>query len=460
MRFRPRTSPYALAEAGSDAEAAVSGKRRANAGDVAKRAKLASVMSANGRQRRGGRNRRSGDRPRPATDENGSPNTVRADVAGEPKPPQLPRPYVVEPAHGAEATCSLLLLHGFACSGRSCAESWLPQLEQMGDGTRQSAARVFERARAKISCYGPDKPTEAAWHDYFSDHGGAEGRPEIEEDIDLHDLAESRRLGGCTALDAATTHAKCVGGVFCSFGQLYSATPVSSSNKQLKVVVWHGSRDATIAPSLCLRSLSRLLDRGYKKLTLHAEDGLGHCENSGDRGLRAAKALKNWGFVSRDKPRRVSHAAAPPPAKPELVEAPKKAAAPKAARRGGRARPRAPGLKPAAKPASPRPAKKTPPGSPKKPAPKPAAPPGLSKAPPRRAAPGAPAPRPAGEEAEGRARAAGPRRAGRRLSKGATRRCKACVSGEPKPPGMAAKPPPQAPVPMDEDSDSELEGYA
>ena len=46
------------------------------------------------------------------------------------------------------------------------------------------------------------------------------------------------------------------------------------------------------------------------------------------------------------------------------------------------------------------------------------------------------------------------------LSKGATRRCKACVSGEPKPPGMAAKPPPQAPVPMDEDSDSELEGYA
>ncbi|KAH8060270.1 hypothetical protein JL720_13608 [Aureococcus anophagefferens] len=132
---------------------------------AAKRAKLASVMSANGRQRRGGRNRRSGDRPRPATDENGSPNT--------------------------------------------------------------------------ISCYGPDKPTEAAWHDYFSDHGGAEGRPEIEEDIDLHDLAESRRLvhaamdgeaaryggdygrvalfgesqGGCTALDAATTHAKaCVSG--------------------------------------------------------------------------------------------------------------------------------------------------------------------------------------------------------------------------------------------------------
>ena len=258
-------------------------------------------MSANGRQRRGGRNRRSGDRPRPAADENGSPNTVRADVAGEPKPPQLPRPYVVEPANGAEATCSLLLLHGFACSGRSCAESWLPQLEKMGDA-RDRVRLVFLNApRRKISCYGPDKPTEAAWHDYFSDHGGAEGRPEIEEDIDLHDLAESRRLvhaamdgeaaryggdygkvalfgesqGGCTALDAATTHAKCVGGVFCSFGQLYSATPVSSSNKQLRVVVWHGSRDATIAPSLCLRSLSRLLDRGYKRLTLHVEDGAG-----------------------------------------------------------------------------------------------------------------------------------------------------------------------------------------
>ncbi|KAH8050934.1 hypothetical protein JL721_11283 [Aureococcus anophagefferens] len=299
---------------------------------AAKRAKLASVMSANGRQRRGGRNRRSGDRPRPATDENGSPNT----------------------------------------------------LEQMGDA-RDKVRLVFLNApRRKISCYGPDKPTEA-WHDYFSDHGGAEGRPEIEEDIDLHHLAESRRLvhaamdgeaaryggdygrvalfgesqGGCTALDAATTHAKCVGGVFCSFGQLYSATPVSSSNKQLKVVVWHGSRDATIAPSLCLRSLSRLLDRGYKKLTLHAEDGLGHCE-FGDRGLRRQGA-ENWGFVSRDKPRRVSHAAAPPPAKPELVEAPKKVVALKPARRVATPRRRWPQAR--AKPASPRPAKKTPPGS-------------------------------------------------------------------------------------------------
>ncbi|KAH8053432.1 hypothetical protein JL722_9666 [Aureococcus anophagefferens] len=262
--------------------------------------------------------------------------------------------------------------------------------------------------------------------------------------------------GGCTALDAATTHAKCVGGVFCSFGQLYSATPVSSSNKQLKVVVWHGSRDATIAPSLCLRSLSRLLDRGYKKLTLHVEDGLGHCENSATEAP-LAKALKNWGFVSRDKPRRVSHAAAPPPAKPEL---------------------------PAAKPASPRPAKKTPPGSPKKPAPKPAAPPGLSKAPPPpglpRAAP-APAPAPAKKAAPAPPGLGAPAAGWQalhqfpcaacgatdpalfsktQLSKGATRRCKACVSGEPKPPGMAAKPPPQAPVPMDEDSDSELEGYA
>ena len=217
------------------------------------------------------------------------------------------------------------------------------------------------------------------------------------------------------------------------------------------------------------------------------EDGLGHCENSATEGGALAKALKSWGFVSRDKPRRVSHAAAPPPAKPELVEAPKKAAAPKPApapEPDARAPAPPPGLKPAAKPASPRPAKKTPPGSPKKPAPKPAAPPGLSKAPPPpglpRAAP-APAPAPAKKAAPAPPGLGAPAAGWQalhqfpcaacgatdpalfsktQLSKGATRRCKACVSGEPKPPGMAAKPPPQAPVPMDEDSDSELEGYA
>ena len=146
----------------------------------------------------------------------------------------------MEPVQGP-AVCSILLLHGFACDAKQCASSWKPRLKAMGDLGQRCRLVFLNAPKREISCYPGETPVESAWHDYFTDHGGAGGRPEIEEDIDLHDLAESRRLvhaamdgeaaryggdygkvalfgesqGGCTALDAATTHAKCVGGVFC-----------------------------------------------------------------------------------------------------------------------------------------------------------------------------------------------------------------------------------------------------
>ena len=513
----------------------------------------------NGRMRRGGRGRgprRDGERPKPmdTSGENKVPNAQTvSEGKGDGKGKALPRPYVLEPREGGEAVCSLLLLHGFACSARSCAASWVPFFEKMGD-LRDRCRLVFLNApKRQISCYGRDKPTEAAWHDYFSDHGGAEGRPEIEEDIDLHDLAESRALvhaavdaeaaryggdysrvalfgesqGGCTALDVATTHAKTLGGVFCSFGQLYSATPVAPRNKDLKVVVWHGSRDATIAPSLTLRSVSRLLDRGFKRLTLHVEDGLGHCENSQSEAACLGKALRNWGFTSRDRaPRRadrdraasaetvVAEAVvvpkAPPPPKlhaerPEAATVvpkpkdhhPKRPASP----RNAAASPPVPASPPpglgAAPKRAPTPKTKSPPASPKKPPPKqapraanaPAPPPGLSapklRPPPPLPRAEAPAVAPTPKAATPKKTPAAPggpppglgapsapnhqfpcnecgetepdRFSKTQLSKGATRRCKGCVQS-----AMVSRQETftNAPIPMDEDSDSELEGYA
>ena len=31
--------------------------------------------------------------------------------------------------------------------------------------------------KREISCYPGETPVESAWHDYFTDHGGAGGRP-------------------------------------------------------------------------------------------------------------------------------------------------------------------------------------------------------------------------------------------------------------------------------------------
>ena len=39
-----------------------------------------------------------------------------------------------------------------------------------------------------VSCYGDKATEEHAWHDYFTDHGGVEGRPDIEETVDVGQL--------------------------------------------------------------------------------------------------------------------------------------------------------------------------------------------------------------------------------------------------------------------------------
>jgi len=164
-------------------------------------------------------------------------------------PAALPAPVVISP--GAPHDATLLLLPGFTCSAESMAESWMPAIaEKLGDRGGRLKLIFLNAPEREVSCYGAERPRMAAWHDYFTDHGGDEGRPELEEEIDEAHVAWSRArihaaidaevllLGGdhsrvavggasqgcCMALDAALTHPALLGGVFASFGQVYACT--------------------------------------------------------------------------------------------------------------------------------------------------------------------------------------------------------------------------------------------
>ena len=171
----------------------------------------------------------------------------------------------------------------------------------------------------QVSCYGTPRPVFPAWHDYFTDHGGEEGRPDVEEEIDTAQLAECRehihrvideeieRLGdasrvavggqsqgACTALDAALTHRCELGGAFCSFGMLYSCTPLAEARRRLPIWAFHGAEDSIIASSLATRSHARLREAGFQNCCLHIAPTLEHCEPSCAEALFFLQALEDF----------------------------------------------------------------------------------------------------------------------------------------------------------------------
>ena len=118
----------------------------------------------------------------------------------------------------------------------------------MGDLGQRCRLVFLNAPKREISCYPGETPVESAWHDYFTDHGGAGGRPEIEEDIDQNHLAEARKLihaeidkeaekfggdyrrvalfgesqGGCTALLCSLRRQETLAGVLSISGWLPS----------------------------------------------------------------------------------------------------------------------------------------------------------------------------------------------------------------------------------------------
>jgi predicted alpha/beta-hydrolase family hydrolase len=90
---------------------------------------------------------------------------------------------------------TLVLLHGFTSSGAEFESGLLAPLAAHLPSPMMDQIRfVFLNAPLRrVSCYGHPAPSLAAWHDYFTDHGGDEGRPELEEQINVEQLKCSRR---------------------------------------------------------------------------------------------------------------------------------------------------------------------------------------------------------------------------------------------------------------------------
>lgn len=170
-----------------------------------------------------------------------------------------------------------------------------------------------------ISCYG--ETCEPAWHDYLTDYGGKEGRPDLEEVINAKQLARMRgriheiicneaaayyegnvgrvalfgeSQGGCVALDAALTMTQPVAGVWSSFGMLYTCTPIKHAPENLRICAFHGAKDDTIAAELAVSSYARLSN--FTDLSIHVVPGLNHCQSSTVEIKLFKAALRKWGF--------------------------------------------------------------------------------------------------------------------------------------------------------------------
>lgn len=243
-------------------------------------------------------------------------------------PRALPTPFILQPRDAEHHAGTIVMLHGFTSSGKQLASGWLPALARvLGRRALATLKLVFLNAPVRsVSCYGGER--HPAWHDYYSDHGGEDGCPEVEEEIDAEQLAWSRGkvhevldaeatlLGGdysrvaiggasqgcCTALDAALTHPQLLGGVFASFGHVYSSTfehaPYADGRSQLRIHAFHGAGDRCIAASLAMRTYAELADLGFENLRVHVEPKLTHCEPSDAESAVFAEALKAWGFVA------------------------------------------------------------------------------------------------------------------------------------------------------------------
>ena len=175
-------------------------------------------------------------------------------------------------ARCAAAPGSVVVLRGFTCNGE-LADELIPPLIEQFPRARQVRFVFLTAPTRSISCYG--EPQELnGWHDYFTDHGGAEGRPDIEEEIDVGQLewsaaqvhkvmdAEAALLGdddlsrvallgqsqgSCTSLHCALTH-RAAGGLVRLDWPAVSHTPVPSDRKEMPMFMFNGAADIIALP--------------------------------------------------------------------------------------------------------------------------------------------------------------------------------------------------------------------
>jgi phospholipase/carboxylesterase len=274
--------------------------------------------------------------PDSETNEDLSPPAPSPGRKSDPSPSSLPPPIIMKPS-AAPHSATIIFLPGFTTTAKSYAEGYLPKLAAQLPAAALARFRlVFLNApHRKISCYGQPRPKMPAWHDYYTDHGGRDGRPEVEEEIDAAQLewtrwqvhaildSEVARLGGeadrvvlygesqggCCAIDCALTYPKRLGGVFLAISQLYSHTPISEfAHRAMRIVTFNGAADATIGCSLALRTYARLIDAGFHQMRMHIQPGLTHCGATKEEVALLAEVLCTWGLLharsTKDAPAR------------------------------------------------------------------------------------------------------------------------------------------------------------
>ena len=186
--------------------------------------------------------------PRTSQRQTSPPNRWEAGVE-EPEC-ALGKPMIVPPT--AEHTHTMFLLHGFTANGEDLHRRWMSGLNKQMSDRLANVKFIFLNAPTRaISCYGKaSRPRHQAWHDYFTDHGGEDGLPDLEEEIDARHLAQARTAvrrrvmaeiealggdprrvalgghsqGGCTAYDVALSLPVTIGGLFASRCHLYSCS--------------------------------------------------------------------------------------------------------------------------------------------------------------------------------------------------------------------------------------------
>ncbi len=101
-------------------------------------------------------------------------------------------PVVVGPAVGHPHLATIVWLPCFTWGAEEMTRARLPRLRAALPPRALDCVRIVILCAPMrpISCYSGKR--HYAWHDYFSDHGGVDGRPNVEERIDVSQLAWAR----------------------------------------------------------------------------------------------------------------------------------------------------------------------------------------------------------------------------------------------------------------------------
>ena len=105
---------------------------------------------------------------------------------------EMGEPIIIGPLAGRPHVATIVWLPGFTWGARAMMHARLPRLRAALPSKALDCVRLvfLSPPIRSISCY--NGASYHSWHDYFSDHGGAEGKPYIEERIDMSHLEWAR----------------------------------------------------------------------------------------------------------------------------------------------------------------------------------------------------------------------------------------------------------------------------